>query len=413
MEAFLDQTSWFVCVHEDPSTTFPSIDLAHGCAIGLFTEATMVPSFIQKPIGAVTLLGTAIGAPYAIFETDAGTSARVVVQQWMNPASAPAAPSWAGDPNQIPAAPATAQINPFPTAGAWTVPTGTPMSGGAISPVANSYPVASYPGAGYPNAPVVPFGAVVSPVATPSPVTSASPAIPSVTGNGQVFLSSSALSPNSAGTQYGAGQQYGAGPQYGITSPNGITSAYGASVPAGNPALGSVAGTIQGPSLSGGEIHDLREVVRFDITPAQVTQRFSRVTTVLSNVQMDGLRVPVVTGTLPTDIAGTLTYYFDVNKAVQRIQLHGTTGDPSLIASLMVDYYRLKPEQSLGGQLFTTRWNNRVTSVMHVTPAPVIYAGATNARFAVFLELNQPSSQYALSEEASQTLGQTQATQRW
>jgi hypothetical protein len=165
--------------------------------------------------------------------------------------------------------------------------------------------------------------------------------------------------------------------------------------------------------LSGGEIHDLREVVRFDITPAQVTQRFSRVTTVLSNVQMDGLRVPVVTGTLPTDIAGTLTYYFDANKTVQRIQLHGTTGDPSLIANLMVEYYRLKPEQSLGGQLFTTRWNNRVTSVMHVTPAPIIYAGANNARFAVFLELNQPSSQYALSEEASQTLGQTQATQRW
>ena len=53
----------------------------------------MVPNFIQKPIGAVTLLGTAIGAPYAIFETDAGTSARVVVQQWMNPATAPAAPS--------------------------------------------------------------------------------------------------------------------------------------------------------------------------------------------------------------------------------------------------------------------------------------------------------------------------------
>jgi hypothetical protein len=144
-----------------------------------------------------------------------------------------------------------------------------------------------------------------------------------------------------------------------------------------------------------------------------VTQRFSRVTTVLSNVQMDGLRVPVVTGTLPTDIAGTLTYYFDANKTVQRIQLHGTTGDPSLIANLMVEYYRLKPEQSLGGQLFTTRWNNRVTSVMHVTPAPIIYAGANNARFAVFLELNQPSSQYALSEEASQTLGQTQATQRW
>lgn len=335
----------------------------------------MVPNFIQKPIGAVTLLGTAIGAPYAVFETDAGTSARVAVQQWMNPATAPTASTWAGDPNQIPAAPMGSQFNSVPPAVSWTVPTGAPIAGGAVLPVTNAYPGAtSSPGTNH-------LGSATGPVAT---------------GNGQVVFMGN-----------GPAQYNNTIPQYGVNPQTGV----GAQV--GSPVFPTAAGTPQSPSLSGGEIHDLREVVRFDITPAQVTQRFSRVTTVLSNVQMDGLRVPVVTGTLPTDIAGTLTYYFDVNKTVQRIQLYGTTGDPSLIANLMVEYYRLKPEQSLGGQLFTTRWNNRVTSVMHVTPAPVIYAGATNARFAVFLELNQPSSQYALSEEASQTLGQTQATQRW
>ena len=123
--------------------------------------------------------------------------------------------------------------------------------------------------------------------------------------------------------------------------------------------------------------------------------------------------MPLITGTRPTDLAGTLTYYFDASQSLRRINLHGLTGDPSQLATLMVQYYGLQPEQSLGGQLFTTRWNNRIANLLQIAPAPVIYAGADHSKYTVFLELNQPSSQYALSEEASQTLGQTQATQRW
>ena len=166
-------------------------------------------------------------------------------------------------------------------------------------------------------------------------------------------------------------------------------------------------------AVGGGIVNDLREVLRFDIVPSWLPQRFARVSTVTSNVQMDGLRVPLITGTQPKDIAGTLTYYFDASQTLKRINLHGLTGDPTQLAHLMVQYYQLNPEQSLGGQLYTTRWNNRITSVMQIAPAPIIYAGADHSKYIIFLELNQPSNQYGLSHEASEILRTSEATQRW
>ncbi len=141
----------------------------------------------------------------------------------------------------------------------------------------------------------------------------------------------------------------------------------------------------QPTAIGGGNVQDLREVLRFDVTPLWLTQRFSRVTTVLSNVQLDGMRVPLVTGTQTTDLAGTLTYYFDSRQSVRRINLHGLTGDPSQLANLMVQFYGLKPEQSLGGHLYTYRWNNQVNSVLHLSPAPIVYSGADHSKFIVFL----------------------------
>ena len=158
---------------------------------------------------------------------------------------------------------------------------------------------------------------------------------------------------------------------------------------------------------------DLREVLRFDIDPDFVFRRFARVSTVLSDLSLDGLRVPLVSGTQAYDVAGSLTYYFDINKKLRRIQMQGVTGDARGLIELMVQHYRLGPEPSLGGQLLTTRWNNRVTSFMHVAPAPVVTSASPNARFAFYLEINPPADRYGLSQEAMQMLVQAQAAKRW
>ena len=158
---------------------------------------------------------------------------------------------------------------------------------------------------------------------------------------------------------------------------------------------------------------DLREVLRFDIDPDFVYRRFARVSTVLSDLSLDGLRVPLVSGTQAYDVAGSLTYYFDINKTLRRIQMQGVTGDARGLIELMVQHYRLHAEPSLGGQLLTTRWNNRVTSFMHVAPAPVVTSASPNARFAFYLEINPPADRYGLSQEAMQMLVQAQAAKRW
>lgn len=158
---------------------------------------------------------------------------------------------------------------------------------------------------------------------------------------------------------------------------------------------------------------DLRNVIRFDVTPEFVYRSFPRVSTVLSDLNYDGLRVPLVSGTQSYDVAGSLTYYFDNTKSVRRIQFQGVTGDANSLVQLMIHHYRFNPERSLGGQLLTMRWNNRITSFMHVAPAPVVTAEQPNARFAFFLEINKPSDHYGLSQEAATMLGQAQAAQRW
>ncbi len=180
---------------------------------------------------------------------------------------------------------------------------------------------------------------------------------------------------------------------------------YSGTDPLGNPA--SVT------PLTNPGIRDFRQFLRFDISPGWVTATFPRVTTVLSNVQMDGLRVPVVTGTSVTDFAGTADYYFDRNQQIRRIILQGACGDPSVVASMLLENYGLKNEPSLGGHLYTGRWNNRITSVALIQPAPIVYANDNYHKFSLFIEINQPSLEYGLSEQAEQLLQQSWQNLRW
>lgn len=360
----------------------------------------MISSFVQKPLGVATILGAAVGAPYAAFETDFGQSLRKTMGAVVNFQGA------ATDPN-------ASQLANGANGG----------MNASMDPYSLSLTTAQYP-------------------SDPNQWANQNNGIPSQpTGYGQYANNPAGYMQNPPSVSYGPATitplqpgtppayPYGAQPmqmpQQPIqsVSPNYIASRAGTSnvVPGtthqlwdytlGTPTLPQI--QQQPTSVGGGVVSDLREVLRFDIKPGWLPQRFSRVTTVLSNVQLDGLRVPLVTGIQPSDLAGSLTYYFDASQSLNRINLHGLTGDPSNLANLMVQFYQLKPEQSLGGQLFTTRWNNRVTSLLHVAPAPIIYAGADHSKYIVFLELNQPNQNFALSDEAAEILRQAQAIQRW
>ena len=368
----------------------------------------MLSNFLRKPVGIVTIMGAAVGGPYAAFETDVGRQLRQSFVSRM--AQSPNAQDQSNASANYAMSSNYASSDPYSllsanvSSGPPSAPAPQTSSWGQnerIGPINNYGSIAPQPG----NTQFAPTGQVVSTVFGPATIQPIGPP----TSQQQAYMQANSSFPN--------------GSQLPIPSPSLETrSGPAALVPGrtdqlwnyttGTPTLNQIQ---QQPNtaLGGGIIYDLREVLRFDIVPGWLPQRFARVSTVTSNVKMDGLRVPLITGTQPKDIAGTLTYYFDSSQMLNRINLHGLTGDPTLLANLMVQFYQLKPEQSLGGQLFTTRWNNRITSVMQISPAPIIYAGADHSKYIIFLELNQPTNQYGLSDEASEVLRNAQATQRW
>jgi hypothetical protein len=396
----------------------------------------MITNVLQKPVGAMAVLAAAIGGPYAAFETDAGSLVRKIVSGGSQqlPSSSEGDPASLGLLNQQ-----TGQQANSAFYGA---------ANGSISnaPINNSaYGPSGYGNVGY-SMPQQPNyagsqGQTANGGHTATP--SSNPNVnfqnwPQSTPNGQNMAAAMPQQPNVVygpatitplpgynGVPGFASPQTGYGPYQGASpSPYAnLETRQGPSqvVPGGTNQLWDY--TVGVPSLQqlqrqpttigGGNVQDLREVLRFDVTPVWLTQRFSRVTTVLSNVQLDGMRVPLITGTQTTDLAGTLTYYFDSRQSVRRINLHGLTGDPSQLANLMVQFYGLKPEQSLGGQLYTSRWNNQVNCVLQLSPAPIVYSGADHSKFVVFLELNQADSNMGLSQEASEILNTLQSIRRW
>ncbi len=173
-----------------------------------------------------------------------------------------------------------------------------------------------------------------------------------------------------------------------------------------NPAL-------QDLSLQQPAIHTLSEVLRFDISPGWVMGNFPRVSTVLADTQLDGLRVPLVTGTAPSDLAGTLTYSFDRFHRLQRLTVQGATGDATRFIAELQQHYQMQQVPSLGGLLYQLSWNGQATSIVHVEPASVIYADAAYSRFNVLIELNQPGLEYGLSQEARRLLDAGKNSRRW
>ena len=167
------------------------------------------------------------------------------------------------------------------------------------------------------------------------------------------------------------------------------------------------------PELVGARISDLREVMRFDISPDWVINRFARVSTVLADLSMEGLRVPVVTGTQADDLAGTLTYYFDKQGTLQRLTIHGFTGHPAKLVGTMTRHYGLQSEPSLEAGVYTRRWNGLPVHFLRLTHAPVVYSDAVHQKYTVFLELNQPNLAYGISSEAKRIVASDRGSGRW
>jgi hypothetical protein len=177
---------------------------------------------------------------------------------------------------------------------------------------------------------------------------------------------------------------------------------------------GSQAGAAEsGPTLTGPPAENFLSVLRFDISPEWVASRWSQVPTVLSDTNMQGLRVPLVTGHELDDLAGSLTYYFDKHDQVQRVAFEGSTGDPRKLIAETSQFYGFQEEPALGAGLYLIKWNGSPTSLLRIRYASVIRASSPNSRYEVRLEINRPAKEYGLSNEALAMLREDRATKHW
>jgi hypothetical protein len=135
-------------------------------------------------------------------------------------------------------------------------------------------------------------------------------------------------------------------------------------------------------------VADYSEVFRFDISPRWVADRWPRVSTGLSDVRYQAYRVPLVTGTEATDVAGSLTYYFDGTPRVRRIAFVGTTADPSRLIDFLARGYGFKKTRPPSPRVTTYGVRYRWTGNLQITPAEFLdrNLAATNYRVDLVIE---------------------------
>jgi hypothetical protein len=147
--------------------------------------------------------------------------------------------------------------------------------------------------------------------------------------------------------------------------------------------------TAERPAAPAPAVVPLEEAIRFNVTPEWVTARWPRVTAVTGDAAHLGLRVALVSGTEPADVAGSLTYYFNQQHELERITLLGVTGDESRLVALAVGKFGLRPTQTLERGLFYGGDVHEPTSSLRVANMPVVTAEAATARVQVVLDLKK------------------------
>jgi hypothetical protein len=153
------------------------------------------------------------------------------------------------------------------------------------------------------------------------------------------------------------------------------------------------------PSTGGDEVlaqaptkNDLAEIFRWDVTTGWVLAHWPRVSAGLSDVETQGYRVPLVTGTATDDLAGSLTYYFNQRQRVQRITFFGTTGDSRRLVALLATKFGFVRELNDDPSLFLYRVHEgrKVVSELRIKPAHVVRSSEPYTRFDVSLLIERP-----------------------
>ncbi len=161
------------------------------------------------------------------------------------------------------------------------------------------------------------------------------------------------------------------------------------------PAGETASGGIEGPERAPEEVpfHDMADVLRFDLTPDSVVRRWPRVSAGLAYLELQGYRVPLVTGTAEDDLAGALTYYFNPRQELERITFHGTTGNARRLVDLITSRFGLARRFTNDASVFLYEIpgpRGQARSFLWIRPSPVVKASEPHHRFQVAMVIERP-----------------------
>ena len=166
-------------------------------------------------------------------------------------------------------------------------------------------------------------------------------------------------------------------------------------------------GPTQPPSRVYQPVRDLKGIFRFDIYPNWVKSQWPRVSNTPGELQLEGMRVPLVTGQTPGDLTGSLTYYFDDRHQVQRICFQGWTGDASRLVQLLTEDFNFKTQTTSQAGMYTKRKWGRVHSLLRLDHLPMVRRDDPQKQMFVYLELNHPKGNLPLSTLGEQAIAKT------
>jgi hypothetical protein len=178
-------------------------------------------------------------------------------------------------------------------------------------------------------------------------------------------------------------------------SGQGATAADGTD-PALPPELSQAEETVEAIPLAieGSPTRGLDEVLRFDVNSHWILQRWPRVSTGLAKLELQGYRVPLVTGTAETDLAGSLTYYFNPQQQVQRITFHGMTGNARELVRFLTSKYKFTRRLTNSPALVIYERaspGGHPTGELKMRPASVLKSNEPRQRFQVELTMERPA----------------------
>ncbi|MBL9092788.1 MAG: hypothetical protein JNL96_16330 [Planctomycetaceae bacterium] len=137
----------------------------------------------------------------------------------------------------------------------------------------------------------------------------------------------------------------------------------------------------------------LEQALDWRVTPAWILGNWPRVTTHLSELDTQGYRVTLVTGTAQSDVAGALTYYFDPKQELKKITFNGTTGDAKALVQFLLARHRFERRMTADPSVYVyqVEQDGQALSELKIRTAPVVSAGNAYSRFELTLTMNRPT----------------------